>query len=169
VKIDQQVLHAHRAELAYLLNHYLTEHLVRVSRAFGGDLTAAVVLGTIAHHNLRRFHDEVVTKSAESMHDLVQRGAHREYLRPCNAMSVASATGVPRETVRRKIAWLVARGWVRRVGRDQLYIDEKVGADFAQFSLGTIELLSGMLAQFGAAVARRAHAGDGRRRVAASD
>ena len=67
MKIDPKLLLEHRVEFAYLLNHYLTEHLVRVSRAFDGDLSAAVVLGTIAHHNLRRFHEEVVAKSSASM------------------------------------------------------------------------------------------------------
>jgi hypothetical protein len=169
LKIDQELLREHRVEFSYLLNHYLTEHLVRVSRAFDGDLTAAVVLGTIAHHNFRRFHEEVVVKSSESMAALVRSGAHREYLRPCNAMSVAASTGVPRETVRRKIAWLIGRGWVRRAGRDQLFVEERVGQDFADFSLGTVQLFSTMLAQFSAATARRAPAGARRGRPTAVD
>lgn len=156
MKIDPKLLLEHRVEFAYLLNHYLTEHLVRVSRAFDGDLSAAVVLGTIAHHNLRRFHEEVVAKSSASMRELILSGAHLAHVRPCNAMSVATSTGIPRETVRRKIAWLISQGWVRRAGRDQLFIDEQVGAHFAEFNLGTVELFAGMFTHFGAAVNRRA-------------
>lgn len=158
MKIDPELLLEHRVEFSYLLNHYLTEHLVRTSQAFEGDLAAAVVLGTIAHHNLRRFHEEVVTNSNASMRELVLSGAHREYIRPCNAMSVAASTGIPRETVRRKIAWLISKGWVRRAGRDQLFIDERVGEHFAQFSLGTVQLFATMMAQFSSAVNRRAAA-----------
>lgn len=157
VKIDPELLLEHRVEFSYLLNIYLIEHLVRTSKAFDGDLAAAVVLGTIAHHNLRRFH-ELAAKSNASMRELVRSGAHREYIRPCNAMSVAASTGIPRETVRRKIAWLISKGWVRRAGRDQLFIDERVGEHFAQFSLGTVELFATMLTQFSTAVNRRAAA-----------
>jgi hypothetical protein len=167
VKIDQKTLREHRAEFSYFLNRCITEHLVRLSRAFEGDLTAAVVLGTIGQYNVRRFHDEVVTKSGTTLLEALRSGAHREHLRPCNAMSVASSTGIPRETVRRKIAWLVARGWVRRAGRDQLYIDEGVVRDFAEFNVATVELFVGMLTQFDAAVPRRAEYGTARPRVAA--
>jgi hypothetical protein len=155
MNIDGELLRAHGVEFSYLLNHYLTEHLARVNRAFEGDLTAALVLGTIAHQNLRRFHEEVAMRSPESMQALILSGAHRDHLRPCNAMSVAASSGIPRETVRRKVAWLVERGWVRRIGRDQLFVDERAGEAFAAFNLGTVNLFAEMLTQFSLAVARR--------------
>ena len=155
MRIDDKLIEEHGAEFAYLLNHFLTEHLVRVSRAFDGDLTVAVVLGTIAHHNLRSFHEQVVGRDPRSMQEIFRSGRHREDLRPCNALSVTASTGIPRETVRRKIAWLVAKGWVRREGRDRLFIEERVAADFALFNLGTVDLFRTALVQFSAVVKRR--------------
>jgi hypothetical protein len=155
MKIGPEVLSEHGAEFSYLLNHYLTEHLARVSRAFEGDLTAALVLGTIAHQNLRRFHDHVISSTGKSMQAMIRDGEHRELMRPCNAASVAASTGIPRETVRRKVAWLAGRGWVRREGRDQLFVDERAGADFAQFNLATVEMFAEMLTRFAAATSRR--------------
>ena len=35
-----------------------------------------------------------------------------------NIRSVAESTGIPKETVRRKVAALIAEGWVTRVGND---------------------------------------------------
>jgi hypothetical protein len=155
MEIEEQLLRAHGVEFSYLFNHYLTEHLARVNRAFEGDLTAALVLGTIAHQNLRRFHEEVVVRSPESMQELLLAGAHNEYMRPCNVMSVAASASIPRETVRRKVAWLVARGWVRRDGRDQLYLDDGVGEAFREFNVGTVRLFAEMLTQFSRTLERR--------------
>ena len=43
-----------RRELSYLIGHFVTDHLVRTFKLFDGDLTAAIVLATIAQHNLQR-------------------------------------------------------------------------------------------------------------------
>lgn len=39
------------------------------------------------------------------------------YFRPISRRAVAAATGLPRETVRRKIAWLLDQGWIVAEGR----------------------------------------------------
>ena len=137
--LDRQRLREHHTEVSYLLGRFMTEHLVRVNQAFDGDLTAAVVLGVIAHYNLRRFYDEVAAGSSEGLHALLARGAHRDFLRPCNAMSVSASTGIPRETVRRKIAWLVDKGWIQKAGRDKLVVTPKARQDFAEFDLEALE------------------------------
>ena len=46
----------------------------------------------------------------------------RATLLPCNAFSISEATGIPRETVRRKASELVAEGLLERVGRSDLYL-----------------------------------------------
>ena len=45
-------------------------------------------------------------------------------LKPCNAYSIAAATGLPRETVRRKIGRLIELGWICREDNGHLYITE---------------------------------------------
>jgi DNA-binding GntR family transcriptional regulator len=45
-----------------------------------------------------------------------------ELMRGCNAFSLSQATGVPRETVRRKIKQLVKLGWIEQHNRHGLFI-----------------------------------------------
>lgn len=138
--ITADLLERHGAEFAFVINHFLTEHLARVARAFDGDLTAALVLGTIAHYNLRRFQLEVVERSSRSMDMMIAAKEYEPYLRPCNTLSVSASTGIPRETVRRKVDWLVRRGWVRRVGRQQLVVEGATSVEFADFNAETVKL-----------------------------
>jgi hypothetical protein len=163
--LDREVLRQHHSEFSYLVGRFMVEHLVRVHRAFDGDVVAAIVLGTIGQHNVRLFYDEVVAKSDESLTELVARGAHVPYLRPCNAMSVAASTGIPRETVRRKIRWLIERGWIEQAGRDKLFLSRAVAQHFAAFDVETVEnfasawsRLATMMERRRAVAARRASA-----------
>jgi hypothetical protein len=137
--LDRQRLREHHIEVSYLLGRFMTEHLIRVNQAFGGDLTAAVVLAVIGQYNVRRYYDEIAARSEEGLHALVTKGAHRDFLRPCNAMSVSASTGIPRETVRRKIAWLVEKGWIQKAGRDKLLVTSQARHDFADFDLEALE------------------------------
>lgn len=139
--LDRRLVRRHHVEFSYISGRYMVEHLVRLYHAFDGDLVAAIVLGTIGGHNARRFYDEVVARSPESYGDLAVTDSRPARLRPCNAMSVSAATGIPRETVRRKIRWLVEKGWVRQAGRDQLFVTEAAAAAFADFDTETVERL----------------------------
>lgn len=95
---------------------FLLRHLNRVRVAFEGDFLLAIVLGEIAHHNICRYY----SNGRKTEH---ARGIDLEHpdgwpdLESCNAYSLSMATGIPRETVRRKAAELVTRGWVQRDSR----------------------------------------------------
>ena len=54
-------------------------------------------------------------------------------------VSISQSTGIPRETVRRKIRQLVAKGWVRKAGPDKLIITSLPARHFAEFDLETLE------------------------------
>ena len=126
-------------EVTYLLGRFMTEHLVRVYNAFDGDLTAAIVLGTIGQYNYHGYYEETRANAGEGFDRKVERGEHVPRARPCNAMSVSQSTGIPRETVRRKIRKLVAKGWVRQVGPDKLVITRLPGQHFVEFDRETME------------------------------
>ena len=132
-------LRQHHFEVSYVLGRFFIEHLIRLYKAFDGDLTAAIVLGTIGQYNYRRYYDEIGKDAPEGFHQLAARGAHLEHARPCNAMSVSQSTGIPRETVRRKIRELIARGWVRREGPDELFVTREPSRYFAEFDLETLD------------------------------
>lgn len=137
--LDRDHLRRHHIEFSFLTGRFMVEHLVRVHQAFGGDLIAAIVLGTIGQYNVRRFFDEIAAKSDEPADALIARGEHLQYMRPCNAMSVSASTGIPRETVRRKIRWLVEQGWVQQVGRDKLFVTGEAARYFKEFDVETVD------------------------------
>ena len=125
-------------ELSFLIGSFVTDHLIRVNQAFSGDLTAALVLATIANRNLQSYYAEVAARSPEGLDKLVESGSHLAHLRHCNAYSVSSATGIPRETVRRKVKWLSEKGWITVGERGELTIAPGIGKRFADFDAETI-------------------------------
>jgi hypothetical protein len=71
---------------------------------FGGDLDAMLVLTLVS----------VGTEHPDWPAALLETGPPRGRARPTNASSIAQASGIPRETVRRKLNALYARGWIER-------------------------------------------------------
>ena len=118
--------------------------LIAIRTHFGGDLEAYVVFLLIA---LRTAEDPRI--SAVDPH-AVRRGEVAEYPSLLtNVRSVAASTGIPYETVRRKVARLVEQGWVER--RDgALRLTVKGSVDFR----GLREKLFEMVAANHAVVAR---------------
>lgn len=98
-------------EALLVVNMFVVRHLVRTYHAFDGDLIEAIVLGEVAHHNV----SAQLHKLTDARRDLAEPqpdlGESTSYL-PTNAFSIAQATGIPRQTVRRKVSALVERGWL---------------------------------------------------------
>jgi predicted transcriptional regulator len=137
--LDRKKLRDHHLEVTYVLGRFLNEHLIRVFKAFDGDITAAIVLGTIGQYNYRRYYTEVGEKFEGGFHQLASSGEHLAHVRPINALSISDSTGIPRETVRRKIRMLIAKGWVKKSGRDKLVVTRLPAQHFADFDLETME------------------------------
>lgn len=82
-----------------LLQYHFVElflgHLLDASNAFQGDLTELVVMATVGQAHIRG--DEL-----GHTHTLI------------NATSISEITGIPRQTVRRKLQALEKRGWVEQ-------------------------------------------------------
>ena len=51
---------------------------------------------------------------------------------PTNAYSISQATGIPRETVRRRIEKLVKKGWMVKNSRGELTVTKKVAEHFTK-------------------------------------
>jgi len=126
-----------RLEVSYHMGRFMVDHLVRVYAMFEGDLTAAIVLGTVAQHNIQRYYDEIARGSPAGLDRLVEEGEHLPHMRPCNALSVSAATDIPRETVRRKVRWLVNKGWLTVGERGQLAVARNVRKQFEGFDRET--------------------------------
>jgi DNA-binding transcriptional ArsR family regulator len=87
------------AQYAYV--QYLSEHLADCARAFDGDLAQLLVLAVLGQERLEAVRRDGPSAAPSAM----------------NATRIADVTGLPRETVRRKLARLEARGWIHRVDR----------------------------------------------------
>lgn len=90
----------------YCFVEFFIEHLTDISRVFRGDLQAMIILALVGQVQMR------------AMRSAAQAGIDPHGLPPerlsINASRVADVSGIPRETVRRKLDWLVERGWLVR-------------------------------------------------------
>ena len=125
----------HRAA-AVAMNDLFLRHLVRLYRAFEGDLVAAMVLGEVAHHNLSALRNR--TRTLPGLHEAFSHMDIRAELLPTNAFSIAAATGIPRETVRRKVAYLVRRGFLLQDASADLYVAPSTAPHFEAFNLDVL-------------------------------
>ncbi len=117
---------ANRARISLALSEFTVPLLSRIYHAFEGDMVAAIVLGEIAHRNVEAWLAEHHNPEA-----LLQDPDRRTMLmRPCNALSIAEACGLPRETVRRKVVLLVKRGYIYRSDEGHLFLTPTVGDGF---------------------------------------
>jgi hypothetical protein len=96
-----RIVREHMLSFQLHLADFMGAHLSDCCTIFDGDLHEMLVFTILAQRYLR----ERVTDAAD---------AER---RPVSAARVAAQTGVPRETVRRKLLSLEARGWVEKAGR----------------------------------------------------
>lgn len=101
------------AVMATIIGSFWIKHMRRTCQMFDNDLTMAYILGEIGVHNVSHMHAQPAICKSLPQHLLA--GTQNSFLKPCNAYSIAEATGLPRETVRRKIGRLEELGWVTRV------------------------------------------------------
>lgn len=99
----------------FLLSMYFHRYLVTVYGDEDLDLLSISLLNEIAQHNLEPFVKKGhlgFPRNAEEM----------KRMQGCNAFSLSQATGIPRETARRKIKQLTALGWVEQRNRKGLFV-----------------------------------------------
>jgi hypothetical protein len=84
--------------------------LIVLRDAFGGDLDQLLILTVIGdrHHQLRQ---DLASLRYATFAETPWRDSESATI---NIHSVATFTGIPRETVRRKVGALIGRGWVER-------------------------------------------------------
>ena len=104
---------------AILLARYQIRSLRRLFEEFERDILLPLLLGEIALHNIG-----ALENSGEA-NVSIDGDRFAAVMRPCNAYSIAAATGLPRETVRRKIVRLVELGWITRRGNGHLFLTQR--------------------------------------------
>ena len=124
-KFSREVFARNRGFITLVMNDFFLSYLLRVYHSFDRDIVMAIVLGTIAHHNVR----DLARRTGYDTHLLSEalrmpRRKATSFL-PTNAFSVSEATGIPRETVRRKVGSLAAKGWIRRNRQGDLFLTSR--------------------------------------------
>lgn len=135
---DLESYQKHGRVIAIMMASYQLRHLNRLYREFDGDLVLPIILGEIGHYNaMRFFSSQGYVMNAK---DIPTDPESHLLLRPCNAFSISEATGIPRETVRRKVEKLIAMGWLRRDSRGHLFITAKPYEHFApEFNVESLQ------------------------------
>lgn len=88
----------------------LTRHLVECRKTFGGDLDLFLVMTIIGERTFTaRNAPDAMTRD-----DFLQGSVNDLEPAAINLQSIADYSGIPRETVRRKIEKLLAMGWIVR-------------------------------------------------------
>lgn len=126
---DPDAYEANKSAVAIVMGNFFLSYLNNVYREFEGDLVLPIVLGEIAHHNILRFYSSN-GDGMEVHEEMVNHPEWVRYLEPTNAFSISSATGIPRETVRRKIAKLEKKGWIVKNNRGEVFMSETVAEHF---------------------------------------
>lgn len=114
------------------------ELLIEGRRAVG-DLDMLLVLSVIGDRNMspRR------TPGDRTHRELFEEWSGRPEPEETNIQSIGHYTGIPRETVRRKVNDLIARGWVERSG-GRLVVTRQCADDLAPMTETGIDYLSNM-------------------------
>lgn len=103
--------------VALLLARHEVRNLKRWFEEFDRDILLAILLGEIALYNIGARENGDDHGGADTL-----VCADNCQMRPCNAYSIAAATGLPRETVRRKITRLIELGWIQRRDNGHLLV-----------------------------------------------
>ena len=115
----------------YRFVEFFVEHLTDISRTFRGDLQAMMVLALVGQVQIR-----AVRMAID--HKLDPRNLPPERL-SINASRIADVTGIPRETVRRKLEAIEARGWVQRSEAGGYRLAFRDGGSVAKTDLAEID------------------------------
>jgi DNA-binding transcriptional ArsR family regulator len=110
---------------------FFVDHLADLSREFGGDLQAMMVLAVVGQARIR-----TVREATEAGPDTVQPAAAPSGV---TASRLADITGVPRQTVRRKLAALADKGWVKQLPDGSWSIAGGDGARSLRDSLAEVD------------------------------
>lgn len=125
-------------KLHALHSDMLTRYLVECRRACDGDLDLFLIMAIVGERTFSAprapdsmSHDEFVTGTVGKIEP-----------QPINLQSIADFSGIPRETVRRKLELLIGRGWVRRGEQGYVTATDVANQDLAELTSSTVRYLA---------------------------
>lgn len=121
-----------------------TRLLMQLRKSFDGDLDLLLVLALIAE----RTRPQAWSRELRD-HGRLTRGRTGEVVQtPINIQSIADFSGMPRETVRRKVLVLQEKDWVERDTKGLLTISPRAGAELTAATRGSVAYLAELLRAF---------------------
>jgi hypothetical protein len=136
MNLDHDTLRARFGRIWPVHNDAFCELLVVLRRHFGGDLDSMLVLAIIGSRTLARGRIEGM-----SYHQFMTGDRAGDERAPINIQSIASYSGIPRETVRRKVKELERLGWISRVDKGYLVASARAAEDLAPATEATMRYL----------------------------
>ena len=122
----------------------LTRHLVECRQAFGGDLDLFLVMTIIGERTFPARNAPAEMSHAQFVHGHVGDTEAAAI----NQQSIADYSGIPRETVRRKIEILIEKGWILRDESKLLTATNKANAELFQLTESTLRYLRDIQSAF---------------------
>jgi hypothetical protein len=127
-EVCYQAFRTHYYVAQYHWVQFTTEWLAECSRAFKGDLQMMVILAVVGQPHLEhRLGPERRDEDGQPV------------LRSVNASRIADVTGIPRETVRRKLERMAQLGWVQQMPDASWSIRMTDGVAPVREAMGPIE------------------------------
>lgn len=134
--LDREKLLRHFGDLWPVHNRGFTTLLVECRRHFDGDMDQLVILSVIGERTLTPDRSRGLSYT-----EFVRGRRVVEISRYINTQSIADYTGIPRETVRRKVDRLIGRGWIRKNRDGTLEVTPKAAVDLAPATQVTFDYL----------------------------
>lgn len=124
----------------------LTRFLIECRRHFDGDLDMFLVLAVIGDRSF------AASKAAADLtyDDLLDVNRKPTEPEALNVLSISQFSGIPRETVRRKVNQLMDKGWVERDGQGFVRATRKAAHDLHPLTETSFEYLLRMARVFSA-------------------
>ena len=122
--------------LAFSINRHILDHMRRIAGELGMNFEMAMIWGTLAHLNIL----PNLPLCADPMQLLDEMGLKKDaQLEPVRLSELAQITGLPRETVRRKLERLRELGKVDRVpGGKWVYLSSGIDQADREFTRKTV-------------------------------
>jgi hypothetical protein len=133
--LDEDSLTASFGQIWPVHNDAFCELLVTLRRQFGGDLDRMLVLAIIGSRTLARGRTDGLCY--DQFMDAERAGEPAT----TNLQSIAQYSGIPRETVRRKVLDLERRGWISRTDKGHLVATAKAATDLEPGTRATMRYL----------------------------
>ena len=135
-----------RADFNRFQGLWVEEHLrlmTALRRYFGNDLDKIIIMAAIGQQQLK---EPNLPRRAYAPR--VEGPPLGDPGRFTNVERIAAATGVPRESVRRKVKELIACGWVVRLGSRALAVHPRAAVDLQPTTEVVFPMLDRLFAEF---------------------